>query len=108
VIRWVRENAPKGSRILTDRDEFIVLYGHEIVGPRQVAAVPNRYGIELPAMTQVFFQTMEAVQSRDTARVADVARSYAADYFVVPWPVEGALYRDRFFSLVATRRNPGG
>jgi hypothetical protein len=105
VIRWIRENTPPDARILTDRDELILLRGREIVGPRQVAAVPQREGIELPAMTQMVYQTMEAIQSRHTASVERLARSYGADYFVVPWQVETALYRDHFFSVVGVSKN---
>ena len=104
AIRWIRDNTPSDARILTDRDEFISLRNREIVGPRQVAAVPPRMGVELPAMTEVFFHTTQALQSRDTAKVELVASAYGADYFVVPWPVENALYRDEYFSVLAAGR----
>jgi hypothetical protein len=104
VIRWIRDNTPPDARILTDRDELILLRGREIVGPRQVAAVPERTGIELPEKTQMVFRTMEAMQSRDTANVERLARSYGADFFVVPWPVDHALYRDHHFSVVRVGR----
>ena len=51
--------------------------------------------------------TKQALQSRDTGRVRDVASAYGADYFVVPWPVENALYRDEYFSVLATVRRQG-
>ena len=107
AIRWIRDNTPSDARILTDRDEFILLRDREIVGPRQVAAVPPRMGVELPAMTEVLFQTTQALQSRNTARVELVASAYGADYFVVPWPVENALYRDEYFSVLAAGRRQG-
>lgn len=99
-MEWLRRNTPPGSRILTDRDEFLLLAGWEIVGPRQVAAVPSRTATELPSLSVIFFETKEAIRSHDTARVARLAATYDADYFVVPWPVEGAAYRDRYFSVV--------
>jgi len=107
AIRWIRDNTSSDARILTDRDEFILMRDREIVGPRQVAAVPPRMGVELPAMMEVFFQTKQALQSRDTGRVRDVASAYGADYFVVPWPVENALYRDEYYSVLATVRRQG-
>ena len=107
VIRWIRDNTPSDAHILTDRDELYLLRGRTIVGPRQVAAVPPQYGVERPAVVEAFFQTTEALQSLDTARVERVAISYGADFFVVPWRDENALYRDEYFSVVATRKNPG-
>jgi hypothetical protein len=106
VIRWIRDNTPPGTRILTDRDELILLRDREIVGPRQVAAVPPKFGVELPAMTQMVFGTMEAMRSRDTPSVERLAESYGADFFVVAWPVENALYRDNYFSVVRVRKHP--
>jgi hypothetical protein len=107
VIRWIRDNTPPGARILTDRDELVLLRDREIVGPRQVAAVPPKFGVELPAMTQMVFRTMEAMQSHDTPSVQRLAESYGADFFVVAWPVETALYRDNYFSVVRVRKDPG-
>jgi hypothetical protein len=106
VIRWIRDNTAPGTRILTDRDELILLRDREIVGPRQVAAVPRKFGVELPAMTQMVFRTMETMRSRDTQRVERLAESYGADFFVVAWQVENALYRDNYFSVVRVRKHP--
>jgi len=106
VIRWIRDNTAPGIRILTDRDELILLRDREIVGPRQVAAVPRKFGVELPAMTQMVFRTMETMRSRDTQRVERLAESYGADFFVVAWQVENALYRDNYFSVVRVRKHP--
>jgi hypothetical protein len=107
VMRWIRDNTARNTRILTDRDELILLRDHEIVGPRQVAAVPEREGVELPENMQILFRMSEAMQSRDTASVARLARSYGADFFVVPWQVPDALYCDSYFSVVAVRKGPG-
>jgi hypothetical protein len=105
VIQWSRENTPPNSRILTDRDELVLLRDREIVGPRQVAAVPPRAGVELPGMTQIFFETERAIQSHDLAEVQGLAMTFGADFVVVPWRVDGAPYHDDYFSVVPVPRS---
>ena len=104
VIRWTRENTAPNSRILTDRDELVLLRDRQIVGPRQVAAVPPRDNVELPDSTQLFFQTKQAMQSRDLAQVQRLAMSFGADFVVVPWRVDGAPFHDDDFSVVSVPR----
>jgi hypothetical protein len=107
VIRWIRGNTPRGTRILTSRDELLLLRDREVIGPRQVAQVPARAGVELPAMSQLFVRTEEAIRSRDTDRVERLAKAYGADFFVVPWRAEGAAYVDQYFSIIAVRKDLG-
>jgi hypothetical protein len=101
TIEWFRANTSPAARILTDRDEFVLLREWEIIGPRQVAAVPPRWGIELPEMGEVFFRTKEALRSGDPAKVRELALKYGADYAVVPWRVPGAIYIDDYYSVIA-------
>jgi hypothetical protein len=103
-MEWLRRNARPGNRVLTDRDEFVLLRELEVVGPRQVAGVPDRAGVEMPAMAEVFFKTRDAIQSRDQSKVGDLAATYGADYYVVPWAADGASYRDEYFSVVPVPR----
>jgi len=101
TIEWFRTNTAPYTRILTDRDELVLLREWEIIGPRQVAAVPPRWGVELPEMGEVFFRTKEALRSGDTAKVRELALKYGADYAVVPWRVPGAIYIDDYYSVIA-------
>jgi hypothetical protein len=105
TIQWFRANTAAATRILTDRDEFVLLREWQIIGPRQVAAVPARWGVELPEMSEVFFRTKEAMRSGDTAKVRELALKYGADYAVVPWRVPGAIYTDEYYSVIALTDN---
>ena len=100
AVTWARDNIPRGARILTDRDEFMLLRYHEVIGARQLAAVPPRSGVELPEMAQVFFLTSQAMASRDLDAVIRLARRFGAEYAVVPWQAPGALYSDANFSVL--------
>lgn len=104
VLRWIRENTPPSARILTDRDEFILLRDREIMGPRQVAVVPPRSGVEVPAFAQAFFEVRQVMQSHDLARAERLAVTFGADYVVVPWHVDSAPFHDDYFSVVPVRR----
>ena len=101
TIRWLQKNTPSQARILTDRDDLILLKDHQIIGSRQATAVKFRATDE---DAQAFFQATQAIKSRDTARVASVAMAYGAEFFIVPWRVEGAAYVDEFFSVVPVRK----
>jgi hypothetical protein len=104
VIRWIRGNTPLNSRILTERDELLLVRDREIVGPKQVAAVPPRAGVELPGLTRIYFQTMQAMQSRDLSQVQLLAMSFGADFVIVPWRVDGAPFQNDYFSVVPVQR----
>ena len=100
VISWLRQNTPPGTRILTDRDELILLREREIVGPRQISAVPPRAGVELPDLAQIYFWTQQALREHDFARLERIAEMCGADFIVVPWNAAGAVYSDNYFSVV--------
>ena len=101
VGRWLSENPQTFNKLLSDRDELILL-NRPIVGPRQVAAAPTQsISIEeIKLLTKAFFDTKTALRSRDLATVMQVGRSYGADIAVVPWQVANALYQDSYFSVV--------
>jgi hypothetical protein len=97
VRGWLAGHAAPGARILTDRDDLVLLRGMVLVGPRQVGATAYYPTREL---TDVFLQTSGAIESGDVARVKDLARSLDVDYAVVPWRVEGAPFVDNDFSVI--------
>jgi hypothetical protein len=103
MIRWLEANTAPGSRILSDRDELVMLSPRwDIVGPRQIVGVP-RTGFDSPEMTTAYFEVKDAIRAQDTRRMARLARKYGVDYFIVPWAVDGAVYGDRYFSVVKVR-----
>jgi len=101
ILDWFRNNTPTHTRILTDRDEFVLLRDYEIVGARQVAAVPPRAGVELPDLSQLYFDTLNALRTHDLPRLQRLAANCGADYIVVPWRVPNSVYSDEYFSIVA-------
>jgi len=100
VSAWIKANTPSNARILTDRDDLVLLSDKIIIGSRQVG-VTTFYASQEHA--DAFFWAADAFNSRDTAKVERVARALDADYFVVPWPVDRPAYADEHFSVVAVR-----
>jgi hypothetical protein len=103
VRKWLASNTPPGARILTDRDDLILLRDRVILGPRQVAV--NIYK-PTPEETGLFLHTSRAMEAKDTARVKELAESSDADFFVVAWRVDGAAYADDNFSVVPVGKDP--
>jgi hypothetical protein len=101
VRAWLLENTAPGSRILTDRDDLVLLRDRVILGPRQVAV--NVYK-GTPQDSALFLQTTEAMKARDLARLKALAAAQAADVVVVTWPVPGEVYTDGTFSVVPIGR----
>jgi hypothetical protein len=102
VQRWLSENQWAFHKILSDRDELMLL-NRPIVGPRQVAAAAGKVisWEETELLTKAFLDTKAAFRSRDLATVMQVGRSYGADIAVVPWKVANALYQDSYFAVVS-------
>jgi hypothetical protein len=101
VREWLARNSPPGARILTDRDDMILLRDRVILGPRQVAV--NIYK-PTPEETEIFLGTSRAMAAKDTERVKALAQSYDADFVVVAWRVDGAAFMDDLFSVIPVRR----
>ncbi len=101
VREWLEKMTPPHARILTDRDDLILLRDKVIVGPRQVGAT-TRYATT--EQTELFLQVSQAMGVRDIGRVKALARSCDADYIVVPWRVDGALFVDGEFSVISVPR----
>ena len=101
VRQWLAENPQAFNKLLSDRDELMLL-NRPIVGPRQVAAAPTESlsGMETERLTKAFLETKAALRSRDLTAVMQVGRNYGADITVVPWKVANALYQDSYFSVV--------
>lgn len=102
---WLAAHARPGERVLTDRDDFVLLRDLEVLGPRQVGATSSYV---TPEQARLFTETVRAYGTRDTDRVLALARSLGADFAVVGWPVSGAVYSDADFSVLRMGRGPGG
>jgi hypothetical protein len=100
VRAWLQANSLYHDRILTDRDDMILLRERIVIGPRQVSATTY---VPTESLVETFLKTSRAMLARDTARVLELARSYKADYVVVPWQVPGAAYSDGTFSVLRVR-----
>ena len=101
VREWLARNTAPGARILTDRDDMILLRDRVILGPR----VLDAYIFTATALRAGLFQrTSRAMQARDTDRVREIAESCDADFAVVAWRVDGAAYSDDAFSVIAVRQ----
>jgi hypothetical protein len=100
VRRWIEGNTSPGSRILTNRDDMILLRHYVIIGPRQVGATTY---YATPEMTALFLDLSQAIASKDTARVAQLGKANQAHFAVVPWTAPGAVYSDPYFSVIDLR-----
>jgi hypothetical protein len=102
VRAWLQANTPSRARILTDRDDMILLRDRVVVGPRQT--IVTAFDATAEQMQQ-FLQLARAMEARDMARLRELARARAADFVVVPWRAEGALYVDDDFSVISVRND---
>lgn len=101
VRDWFVSNTPPGTRILTNRDDMILLRDRVILGPRQVSATTYRATLE---ETEIFLRTSQAMAKSDTEQVKQIAAYYDADFVVVPWRVDGAVFADNNFSVIPVRK----
>jgi hypothetical protein len=101
VRAWLQANAPRGARILTDRDDMVLLRGVVIMGPRQVGATTF---YTTPEQAELFLETSRAMASRNLHRLIELGRLLGADFIVIPWRADGiAAFADNDFSVIAMR-----
>jgi hypothetical protein len=79
---------------------MILLRDRVVVGPRQTVVKAFDATLE---RTQFFLQLTRAMEAKDTARLRELARASSADFVVVPWRAEGALYVDDDFSVLSPK-----
>lgn len=99
VAGWLDAHAAKGDRVVSDRNDLL-LANVEVIGAFN--SLQNK-----GAATRALRQWREAVRdvyrafgSADLNEVERIGRKYGAAYAVVPWTVPGAVYQDRYFSVV--------
>jgi hypothetical protein len=100
VRQWLTGNTPPGAKILTSRDDLLLLRDKVIVGPRQVGATTYYATAE---QTDLFLQTSRAIGAKDTERLRALATTIGVDFVVVPWRIEGAPFADEDFSVIDVR-----
>lgn len=102
--RWLEDHPDSYHRLLTDRDEFMLL-NRSVVGPRQVAVAPTDSldADSAATFSRAFFETRAALEHRDLDALLRIARRIGADMVVIPWSVPDAVYRDSHFSLVPVK-----
>lgn len=100
VRNWLQSHSSWGARILTERDDLILLHERNVVGPRQVGA--STYYVT-SGDRDVFAETSRAFANRDLVSLLEIARGQRAEFVVVPWPVPGAVFADNEFSVVTVQ-----
>jgi hypothetical protein len=98
----LQATTPPQARILTDRDDLILLVDRVVIGPRQAVVTTFAPSAE---QAQFYLQLAQAMETRDTARLKELAKVQAADFVVVPWRMEGALYVEDDFSVISFRND---
>ena len=99
AMEWLERHAGPDDVVLTNLNEFH-MSGVKTAGP--FLGIVNLQVWELSRTTwaESVEATDRALATKDLAKVLSVARSLGATYAVVDWPVEGAAYRDEFYSVV--------
>lgn len=99
ALDWLEKNAGPKDRILTNLNEF---HGSrvETVGPFLGIVNMDVWDVRRANWAQSLDAIDRALATRDLDKVLALARSLGATYAVVDWPVEGAAYRDRHYSIV--------
>ena len=100
VRQWLASNTPSQARILTDRDDLVLLLDKVILGPRQVA-VHSYKGTK--GQASLFLRTTQAMAARDVPHLREIAAEYGADFAVVAWRSNMAIYADDAFSVIPLR-----
>jgi hypothetical protein len=102
LIAWLQSRTGPRDMVLTNLNDlylsgirtvgpFLTMLDYQIWDPRRA-----RWAESLAAVDR-------ALAARDTARLMALARSMGATYIVVDWPVEDALYRDKYYSVIGVK-----
>jgi hypothetical protein len=99
ALAWLRAHTTAESRILTNRDEVYLL-------PATVVGTSNGFlstDSSSPGRALWRRQVLEmdsAAASHDAVRIREIARKYGADFAILPWPEEGAVFSDGNLSIL--------
>jgi hypothetical protein len=99
VIDWLERNIGPNDSVLTNLNE-LQMSRVRAVGPFLGVVDLQVWDARRAKWAELIVAIDRALTARDLAQVMALARSLGATYAVVDWPVEGAVYRDDFYSVV--------
>jgi hypothetical protein len=99
AIDWLEKNAGPRDLVLTNLNEFH-MSRVKAVGPFLGIVTLDVWDIRRAKWVESLVAIDRALEARDLDAVIALARSLGATYAVVNWPVEGAAYRDEYYSVV--------
>ena len=99
ISRWLRDNGQFNSLVLTDRDDMLVRNLH-FVGSRQEVALQDSQTDQASAVLFIHTRLKRTLSTQNLSEAMILAKEIEARYLIVPWPVEKAVYRDDYFSLI--------
>ena len=99
AIEWLERHAGPDDKVLTNLNEFH-MSRVKTVGPFLGVVHLQVWDVRRASWAESVEAIDLALASRDLGRVAALARSLGARYAVVDWPVDGAAYRDEYYSVI--------
>jgi hypothetical protein len=105
LVAWLQRHAGPDDKVLSNLNE-LHLSGIKSVGPFLTVLSFQVWEPNRAKWAQSLESVDRALASRDLDRVRELARSLGATYAVVDWPVEDAVYRDAYFSVIRVQQRP--
>jgi hypothetical protein len=99
AVDWLERNAGPDDLVLTNLNEFH-MSRVKTVGPFLGILSFYVWEVQRAAWAESLEAIDRALATRNLGQVMTLARSLGATYAVVNWPVEGAAYRDDYYSVV--------
>jgi hypothetical protein len=99
AIAWLDLHAAEDERVLSDRND-LMLAKVEVIGDLNSLQKKGVTAGVVRALRGAVEDVHRAFRLADMRELERVGRKYGATFAVVPWPVEGAAYRDRHFSII--------
>jgi len=102
VIEWLSANAPRGTKVITDLNEMILLNGLDIqaIGPFNTVVSIGVTDLNRARWKNTVQDVSQALLKRDLKQIELIASKHGATLAVVPWDQPGALYQDKYYSIV--------
>lgn len=99
VVDWLSTNVSKNSKVMTECNDIFVP-GIQFIGPFIGVLANDISSTKQEEWKQAVQDVHEAIVSNDINRVLSVAKSYGAEYVIVPWNDSMAIYSDSFYSVI--------
>lgn len=106
ALDWLEHHARPNDVVLTNLDEAY-MEPIKTVGPFLGIVRLDVWDPRREDWAQSLDAIDKALAAKDLDRVLLLAREMGATYAIVNWPVPGAAYRDRYYSVVEVPYGPG-